>query len=115
MRYLLDVTNKSVIFDGDTGNKYTIFEYLFKILEDLGVSMVIIEYKKFCKKPRRCPKRNENSKMKYFYITVMLYKIIIMPKFIVIFYNNPIFDFRSIRLKRIGSIFINIFKTVILC
>jgi len=51
LRYILDATNKSIIFDGDTGGDPANFEYLVKRLEDLGVSMVIIEDKVF-------PKRN---------------------------------------------------------
>lgn len=51
LRFILDVTNKPIIFDGDTGGDPTNFEYLIKRLEDLGVSMVIIEDKVF-------PKRN---------------------------------------------------------
>lgn len=51
LRYILDATNKPIIFDGDTGGDPANFEYLVKRLENLGVSMVIIEDKTF-------PKRN---------------------------------------------------------
>ncbi len=51
LRYILDASNKPVIFDGDTGGDPANFEYLVKRLEDLGVSMVLIEDKIF-------PKRN---------------------------------------------------------
>jgi len=51
LRYILDATYKPIIFDGDTGGDPTNFEYLVKRLEDLGVSMIIIEDKVF-------PKRN---------------------------------------------------------
>ncbi len=51
LRYILDATNKPIIFDGDTGGDPANFEYLVKRLENLGVSMVIIEDKVF-------PKRN---------------------------------------------------------
>lgn len=51
LRYILDATNKPIIFDGDTGGDPANFEYLVKRLEDLGISMIIIEDKVF-------PKRN---------------------------------------------------------
>ncbi|MFX1258133.1 MAG: phosphoenolpyruvate mutase [Promethearchaeota archaeon] len=51
LRQLLSSSSKPIIFDGDTGGDPTNFEYLVKRLEDLGVSMVIIEDKIF-------PKRN---------------------------------------------------------
>ena len=51
LRYILDASDKPVIFDGDTGGDPANFEYLVKRLENLGVSMVLIEDKIF-------PKRN---------------------------------------------------------
>ncbi len=51
LKYILDATNKPIIFDGDTGGDPTNFEYQVKRLEDLGVSMIIIEDKVY-------PKRN---------------------------------------------------------
>ncbi len=51
LRYILDVSKKPLIFDGDTGGDPANFEYLVKRLENLGVSMVVIEDKIF-------PKRN---------------------------------------------------------
>jgi len=48
---ILEVTNKPMIVDGDTGGDFNQFEYLVKRLEKSGVSMVIIEDKIF-------PKRN---------------------------------------------------------
>lgn len=48
---ILNVTNKSLIVDGDTGGDPNNFQYLVSKLERLGVSAVIIEDKKF-------PKRN---------------------------------------------------------
>ena len=48
---ILNVTNKPIIVDGDTGGEPAQFEYLVKHLERLGVSGVIIEDKVF-------PKRN---------------------------------------------------------
>ncbi len=51
LRYILDCTNKPIIFDGDTGGALTNFEYTVKKMENLGVSMIIIEDKTF-------PKRN---------------------------------------------------------
>ena len=51
LKYILDASNKPIIFDGDTGGDPANFEFLVKRLEDLGVSMVIIEDKVF-------PKRN---------------------------------------------------------
>jgi len=46
-----NVTDKPIIFDGDTGGEATNFEYMVKKLERLGVSAVVIEDKMF-------PKRN---------------------------------------------------------
>ncbi len=51
IRQILEVTNKPLIVDGDTGRDANSFEYLVKTLEDLGVSAVIIEDKVY-------PKRN---------------------------------------------------------
>jgi len=51
IRQILEVTNKPLIVDGDTGRDGNSFEYLVKTLEDLGVSAVIIEDKVY-------PKRN---------------------------------------------------------
>jgi phosphoenolpyruvate mutase len=48
---ILNVTNKPMIVDGDTGGEATHFEYFCSKLERLGVSAVIIEDKVF-------PKRN---------------------------------------------------------
>lgn len=48
---ILDVTNKPIIVDGDTGGDFNTFEYLIKRLERVGVSAVIIEDKVY-------PKRN---------------------------------------------------------
>lgn len=48
---ILEVTKKPMIVDGDTGGDFNHFEYLVKRLERAGVSMVIIEDKKY-------PKRN---------------------------------------------------------
>ena len=48
---ILNVTNKPVIVDGDTGGEPALFEYLVKRLERMGVSAVIIEDKVY-------PKRN---------------------------------------------------------
>ncbi len=51
LKYILDATNKPIIFDGDTGGDPTNFIYAVKRLENLGVSMIIIEDKVY-------PKRN---------------------------------------------------------
>jgi phosphoenolpyruvate phosphomutase len=51
IRQILEVTNKPLIVDGDTGRDASSFEYLVKTLEYLGVSAVIIEDKVY-------PKRN---------------------------------------------------------
>lgn len=51
IRQILQSSHKPLIVDGDTGGEATNFEYFVKNLEDLGVSMVIIEDKVF-------PKRN---------------------------------------------------------
>ncbi|MFX1393992.1 MAG: phosphoenolpyruvate mutase, partial [Promethearchaeota archaeon] len=51
LKYILDNTNKPIIFDGDTGGDPTNFMYNIKRLENLGVSMIIIEDKVY-------PKRN---------------------------------------------------------
>ncbi len=48
---ILDVTNKPIIVDGDTGGDPNIFEYFVRKAESLGVSAVIIEDKIY-------PKRN---------------------------------------------------------
>jgi phosphoenolpyruvate phosphomutase len=52
---ILEVTNKPMIVDGDTGGDFNQFEYTVKRLERAGVSMVIIEDKVF-------PKRNSLEK-----------------------------------------------------
>jgi len=52
---LLQVTNKPIIVDGDTGGEPTQFEYFCSKLENMGVSAVIIEDKKY-------PKRNSLEK-----------------------------------------------------
>jgi len=51
IRQILNSSTKPIIVDGDTGGEATNFEFLIRALEDMGVSMVIIEDKKF-------PKRN---------------------------------------------------------
>ncbi len=51
IRQILNGSNKPLIIDGDTGGEAANFEYFIRALEDMGVSMVIIEDKKF-------PKRN---------------------------------------------------------
>lgn len=51
IRQILNSSTKPIIFDGDTGGEATNFEFLIRALEDMGVSMVIIEDKVF-------PKRN---------------------------------------------------------
>jgi len=51
IRQILNSSNKPIIIDGDTGGEAANFEYFIRTLEDMGVSMVIIEDKKF-------PKRN---------------------------------------------------------
>jgi phosphoenolpyruvate phosphomutase len=51
IKQILDVTNKPMIVDGDTGMDPSNFEYMVKTLESIGVSAVIIEDKVF-------PKRN---------------------------------------------------------
>ena len=51
IRQILNSSHKPLIVDGDTGGEATNFEYFVRSLEDMGVSMVIIEDKKF-------PKRN---------------------------------------------------------
>ncbi|MFX1321998.1 MAG: phosphoenolpyruvate mutase [Promethearchaeota archaeon] len=51
LRQILNGSNKPIIIDGDTGGEAANFEYFVRTLEDMGVSMVIIEDKKF-------PKRN---------------------------------------------------------
>ncbi len=51
IRQILNNTNKPMIIDGDTGGEAANFEYFVRTLEDMGVSMVIIEDKKY-------PKRN---------------------------------------------------------
>ncbi|MDF1795004.1 MAG: isocitrate lyase/phosphoenolpyruvate mutase family protein [Coxiellaceae bacterium] len=48
---ILQVTDKPIIVDGDTGGQPTQFEYFCSKLENLGVSAVVIEDKRF-------PKRN---------------------------------------------------------
>ena len=52
---LLQVTDKPIIVDGDTGGDPTQFEYFCSKLENLGVSAVIVEDKKY-------PKRNSLEK-----------------------------------------------------
>ncbi|MBS1271525.1 MAG: Phosphonopyruvate hydrolase [Candidatus Marinimicrobia bacterium] len=52
---ILDVTNKPLIVDGDTGGDASHFEYMVKRFEAIGISAVIIEDKVF-------PKRNSLSK-----------------------------------------------------
>lgn len=51
IRQILNSSTKPIIVDGDTGGEATNFEYFIRTLEDMGVSMVIIEDKMF-------PKRN---------------------------------------------------------
>lgn len=51
IRQILNSSKKPIIVDGDTGGEATNFEYFIRTLEDMGVSMVIIEDKMF-------PKRN---------------------------------------------------------
>jgi phosphoenolpyruvate phosphomutase len=51
VRQILNGSNKPIIIDGDTGGEAANFEFFIRALEDMGVSMVIIEDKKF-------PKRN---------------------------------------------------------
>lgn len=51
LRQILNGSNKPIIIDGDTGGEAANFEYFVRTLEDMGISMVIIEDKKF-------PKRN---------------------------------------------------------
>jgi phosphoenolpyruvate phosphomutase len=51
LRQILNGSNKPIIIDGDTGGEAANFEYFIRTLEDMGISMVIIEDKKF-------PKRN---------------------------------------------------------
>ncbi|MFX1409382.1 MAG: phosphoenolpyruvate mutase [Promethearchaeota archaeon] len=51
LRQILNGSNKPIIVDGDTGGEAANFEYFIRTLEDMGISMVIIEDKKF-------PKRN---------------------------------------------------------
>jgi len=51
LRQILNGSNKPIIIDGDTGGEAANFEYFIRSLEDMGISMVIIEDKKF-------PKRN---------------------------------------------------------
>jgi len=55
IQQLLQVTDKPIIVDGDTGGEPTQFEYFCSKLENLGVSAVIIEDKKY-------PKRNSLEK-----------------------------------------------------
>lgn len=47
---IMEVTNKPIIFDGDTGGLTEHFVYTVRTLERMGVSMVIIEDKKGLKK-----------------------------------------------------------------
>ena len=51
---ILNVTNKPLIVDGDTGGEAVNFEYFCSRLENLGVSAIIVEDKKY-------PKRNSLS------------------------------------------------------
>ncbi|MFX1316816.1 MAG: phosphoenolpyruvate mutase, partial [Promethearchaeota archaeon] len=51
LRQILNSSNKPIIVDGDTGGEAANFEYFIRTLEDMGISMVIIEDKRF-------PKRN---------------------------------------------------------
>ncbi len=51
LNQILEVTNKPIIFDGDTGGDINQFTYMVRRLERMGVSMVIIEDKQY-------PKRN---------------------------------------------------------
>ncbi len=51
IRQILNCSHKTLIVDGNTGGDATNFEYFVRTLEDMGVSMVIIEDKMF-------PKRN---------------------------------------------------------
>jgi len=51
IQQILQVTDKFIIVDGDTGGDATQFEYFCNKLENLGVSAVVIEDKKY-------PKRN---------------------------------------------------------
>lgn len=51
IQQILDVTSKPIIVDGDTGGNTENFEYFVHRLENLSVSAVIVEDKKF---PKRC-------------------------------------------------------------
>ncbi len=48
---IVNVTNKPIIVDGDTGGNFENFEFFVHRLERMGVSAVIIEDKKY---PKRC-------------------------------------------------------------
>ena len=58
---IVNVTNKPLIVDGDTGGEAANFEYFCSRLESLGVSAIIIEDKKY-------PKRNSLAKTATHYL-----------------------------------------------
>lgn len=61
---ILEVTNKPLIVDGDTGGDFNSFEYMVKRLERAGVSMVIIEDKVFPKRNSLEPGANQKLEKK---------------------------------------------------
>lgn len=61
LKYILDATNKPIIFDGDTGGDPTNFEFIVKRLENLGVSMIIIEDKLFPKRNSLDPESSQDQ------------------------------------------------------
>lgn len=61
IRQILQSSSKPLIVDGDTGGEATNFEFFVKNLEDLGVSMVIIEDKVFPKRNSLEPGANQTQ------------------------------------------------------
>ncbi|MFX1267859.1 MAG: phosphoenolpyruvate mutase [Promethearchaeota archaeon] len=61
IRQILNSSTKPLIVDGDTGGDATNFEYFVRHLEDMGVSMVIIEDKTFPKRNSLDPASNQTQ------------------------------------------------------
>ncbi|MFX1495671.1 MAG: isocitrate lyase/phosphoenolpyruvate mutase family protein, partial [Promethearchaeota archaeon] len=61
IRQILNSSTKPVIVDGDTGGDATNFEYFVRHIEDMGVSMVIIEDKIFPKRNSLDPASNQTQ------------------------------------------------------
>ena len=61
IREIINSSTKPLIVDGDTGGDATSFEYFVRTLEDMGVSMVIIEDKTFPKRNSLDPKSKQTQ------------------------------------------------------